>query len=76
MMIEYVSIVDLIRDKREEQEYIYKAFDCNDTNYLMFFIYYKHLFNMNPNHLKIRITLILIRKLVDKRMIYNKQECE
>ena len=36
-MIEYISIVNLIRDEREEYKYIYKAFRYNDTNYLIFF---------------------------------------
>ena len=75
-MIEYVSMINIIRDKREEHEYIYKIFKCNDVNYLIFFSHYKHLFNMDPNYLKIRITSILMRKIVDKGMVYNKQECE
>ena len=76
MIVEYVGMINIIRDKREEHEYIYKVFNCNDTNYSIFFIYYKHLFNVNLDYLKIRITSILIRKIVDKGMIYNKQECE
>ena len=36
-MIEYISIVNLIRDEREEYKYIYEAFGYNDTNYLIFF---------------------------------------
>ena len=37
MIIEYINIIDLIRDKREEYKYIYEAFNCNNTNYLIFF---------------------------------------
>ena len=72
MIIEHINIINMIRDKREEYKYIYKVFDYNNTNYLIFFIYYKHLFNINLNYLKIRITSILIRKMVDKGIIYNK----
>ena len=72
IIVEYVSIVNMIRDKREEYEYIYKVFNYNNINYLMFFIYYKYLFNINLNYLKIRIIFILIRKIIDKRIIYNK----
>ena len=76
MIVEYISIVNIIRDKREEHEYIYKTFKYNNINYLMFLFYYKHLFNMNLDYLKIRIILILIRKMVNKGMIYNKLKCE
>ena len=72
MIVEHVGMINMIRDKREEYKYIYKVFNCDNTNYSMFFIYHKHLFNMDPNYLKIRITPILIRKMVDKRMICNK----
>ena len=72
MIVKYTSIVNLIKDKREEYEYIYKAFKYNNINYLIFFTYYKYLFNMNLNYLKIRITLILIRKIINKRIVYNK----
>ena len=72
IMIEYVGIVNLVRDKREEHKYIYKTFKCNNINYLMFFSYHKHLFNIDLNYLKIKITFILMRKMVNKRMIYNK----
>ena len=76
IIVEHVGIVDIIRDEREEHEYIYKTFECNDVDCSIFFSHYKHLFNMDPDHLKIRITPILMRKMVDKGMIYNKQECE
>ena len=71
-MVEYINIVNIIRDKREEHKYIYKTFECNNINYLIFFFHYKHLFNMDLDYLKIRITLILIRKMVDKEIVYNK----
>ena len=69
-------MVNLVRDKREEHEYIYKTFKYKDINYSIFFFHYKHLFNMNLNHPKIRITPILMRKMVNKEIVYNKQECE
>ena len=65
-------MVDMIRDKREEHEYIYETFECDNVNYSIFFFYYKHLFNINLDHSKIRITPILMRKMVDERMVYNK----
>ena len=37
MIIEYISMIDLIRDKREEYKYIFEVFSYNNTNYLMFF---------------------------------------
>ena len=55
MMVEYINIINIIRDKREEHKYIYKTFKCNNINCLMFFFHYKHLFNVNLNYLKIRI---------------------
>ena len=76
MIVKYIGVVDLIRDKREEHKYIYETFECEDINYLMFFSYHKYLFNVDLNHPKIRITLILIRKMVDKEMVCDKQECE
>ena len=69
-------MINIIKDKREEHKYIYKVFNYNNTNYSMFFIYHKYLFNINLNYLKIRIISILIRKIVDKRIVYNKQECK
>ena len=65
-------MINIIRDEREEYKYIYKIFKCDNINYLIFFFYYKYLFNMDLNHLKIRITFILIRKMIDKRIVYNK----
>ena len=72
MIVEYVSIVKMIRNEREEYEYIYDAFNYDDTNYSIFFIYYKYLFNINPNYLKIRITPILIGRIVNIERIYDK----
>ena len=75
-MVEYVGVVDLVRDEREEHEYIYETFECEDIDYSIFFSYHKYLFNVNLDHSKIRITLILMRKMVDKGMICDKQEYE
>ena len=72
IIVEHVSIVNIIRDKREEHEYIYKTFKCNDVDYSIFFSHYKYLFNVDLDHLKIRITPILMRKMMDKGMVYNK----
>ena len=74
--MKYISMVNLIKDKREEYEYIYKVFKYNDTNYSIFFNRYKYLFNMDLNHLEVLLILILIRKMIDKRIVYNKQEYE
>ena len=76
MMVEHVGMVDMIRDEREEYEYIYEVFDYNDIDCSIFFIYHKYLFNMDPDYSKIRITPILIREMIDKGMVCNKQECE
>ena len=70
--MEHIGIVDLVRDEREEHEYIYETFECDDVDYSIFFFYYKYLFNMDPDHLKIRITSILMRKMVDKGIVCNK----
>ena len=76
IIVEHVGMIDMIRDEREEHEYIYKTFECDDVDYSMFFSHHKHLFNMDPDHSKIRITPILMRKMVDEGMVYDKQECE
>ena len=75
-MVEYIGVINLVRDKREEHEYIYKTFKCEDIDCSIFFSYYKYLFNINPDYLKIRITPILIRKMIDKGIVCDKQECE
>ena len=72
--MKHINIINLIRDKREEHKYTYKVFKYNNTNYLMFFTYYKYLFNINLDYLKIKVTPILIRKMINKGIIYNKQE--
>ena len=72
MIVEYVSLVDMIKDEREEHKYIYEAFDYDDTNCSIFFTYHKHLFNMNPDYLKIRITPILIREMGKEGIVCDK----
>ena len=72
MMVEHVGMVDIIRDKREEHEYIYETFEYDDVDYLIFFSHYKYLFNMDLDYPKIRITPILMRKMVDEGMVCNK----
>ena len=61
----------MVKDERGAYEYIYKAFKYDDTNYSIFFTNYKHLFNIDPDYLKIRITLVLIYRIVNNRMIYE-----
>ena len=71
MIIEYVSIVKIVKDEREEYKYIYEAFKYDDINYSIFFTNYKYLFNIDSNYSKIRITLVLIYRIVDNRIIYE-----
>ena len=75
-MVEYVGIIDMIRDEREEYKYIYEIFKCDDVDYLMFFSHHKYLFNVDLDYSKIRITPILMRKMVDEGIVCDKQECE
>ena len=72
MIVEHVSIVEMVKDKRGEHKYIYNVFDCDNTNYSIFFTYHKYLFNVNPDYPKIRIIPTLIRKMVDIEMICDK----
>ena len=72
MMVEYVGMVDMIRDEREEHKYIYETFECDDVDCLMFFSHYKYLFNVDLDYLKIRITFILMRKIVDEGIVCDK----
>ena len=65
-------MVNLIKDEREEYEYIYKVFSCNNINCLIFFNRYKYLFNMNLDHLSVPLILILMRKMMDDEIIYDK----
>ena len=74
MIVEYVSIVKIIKDEWGEYEYIYNAFNYNNTNCSIFFTYYKYLFNMNLDYLKIRITPTLIERIVNIEIICDKQE--
>ena len=72
MMVEYVGIVEMMKDEQGEYEYIYDTFEYNDTNCLIFFTHYKHLFNINLDYSKIRITPTLIERMVNIRMICDK----
>ena len=62
----------MIKDEQEESEYIYNIFGYNNTNYLILFIYYKYLFNINLDYLKIRITPTLVGRIVNIEIICNK----
>ena len=72
MIIEHIGIVKMVKDEREEYEHIYEAFKYNNINYSIFFTNYKHLFNINPNYLKIRITSTLIERIVSIEIICDK----
>ena len=72
MIVEYVSIVKMVKDEREKHEYIYNIFGYNDTNCSIFFTHYKHLFNIDPDYLKIRITPTLIERIVNIGIICDK----
>ena len=61
----------MVKDEREEYKYIYNVFKYNNTNYSIFFTYYKYLFNIDLDYPKIRITPILIERMIDKRIIYK-----
>ena len=61
-----------MKDEQEKREYIYNTFEYNNTNYLMFFTHYKHLFNIDLDYLKIRITPTLIGRMVNIGMICDK----
>ena len=72
MIVKHIGIVEIVKDKRGKHEYIYDIFDYDDTNCSMFFTYYKYLFNMDLDYPKIRITLILIEKMMNIEIIYDK----
>ena len=72
MIVEYVGIVKIVKDEQEKHKYIYNIFSYNNTNCSIFFIYYKYLFNMNLDYLKIRITPTLIEKMVSIEMICDR----
>ena len=74
MIVEHVGIVEMVKDEQGEHEYIYDAFGYDDTNYSIFFTHHKHLFNMNPDHPKIRITPTLMGRMVDTGIICDKQK--
>ena len=62
----------MVKDKQEEYKHIYNIFSYDNTNYSIFFTYHKHLFNIDLDYLKIRITSILIGKIVNMGIIYDK----
>ena len=72
MIIEYVGIIKIVKDEREEHEYIYNVFGYNNTSYSIFFTYYKHLFNVDLDYLRIRITPTLIGRIVNIEIICDK----
>ena len=72
MIVEYVGIVKMVKDKREEYKYIYNVFGYDDTNCSIFFTYYKYLFNVDSDYLKIRINPTLIGRMISIEMICDK----
>ena len=72
MIVEYVGIVEIVKDEQEKHEYIYNIFGYDDTNCSMFFIYHKYLFNIDSDYLKIRITPTLIERMINIEMICDK----
>ena len=72
MIIEYISIVEMVKDKQGEYEYIYNVFGYNNTNCSIFFTYYKYLFNIDLDYSKIRITPTLIERMINIEIICNK----
>ena len=72
MIVKHVGIIEMVKDEREEHKYIYNIFGYDDINYSIFFTHHKHLFNMNLDYPKIRITLTLIERMVNTGMIYDK----
>ena len=70
--MEHVDIVKIIRDERGKPKYIYNIFSYKDTNYSIFFTYYKYLFNMNLDYPKIKITPTLVGRIVDIEMVCDK----
>ena len=62
----------MIKDKQEEYKYIYNIFGYDNTNYSIFFTYYKYLFNINLDYLKIRIISTLVERIINIEIIYDK----
>ena len=72
IIVEYVGIVEIIKDEWGEHEHIYEAFKYDDTNCSIFFTNHKYLFNMNLDYSKIRITPTLIERMISIEMICDK----
>ena len=72
MIVERISGVDIIKDKREEHEYIYKIFNYNNIHYLIFFLRHKHLFNIDLDYLNVHLTPILMRRIMDEDIVCDK----
>ena len=57
--------MEMLRDKRENVEYIAEQFDYNNIEYGIYFTQYKYLFNMDPNHPKIQIIPLLAKEIIN-----------
>ena len=76
IIVEHINMIGLIKNKREEYKYVYKAFSYNNSNYSIFLSRYKYLFNVNLDYLSILLILVLMRKIIDNKIVYNRQKCK
>ena len=76
MMVEHISIVEMLKDDRVEKEYIVEQFECVNMHCPMFYSNHKHLFNMDPDNPKTAIILRLIEHMMENGRVYNRQGCE
>ena len=65
MIIKYIRNIEILRDKKEDAKYIVEQFDYDNIKYSIYFIRYKHLFNVNSNYLKIRIISLLVKEIIN-----------
>ena len=72
MIVEYVGIVEIVKDEWEEYKYIYNVFGYDNTNCSIFFTYYKYLFNVDLDYSKIRIIPTLIERIINIEIICDK----
>ena len=55
MIVEYIGIVEILRDERANAEYIAESFEYQDIECGMYFSWHKHLFNVDLDYLKLHI---------------------
>ena len=76
MIVKHIGIVEMLQDERANAEYITKSFECQDIECGMYFSRHKHLFNVDPDYLKLRIRPNLMRRMIDEGKVHYRQECE